>query len=351
MVLVAKAGLLPASEASSLLPLARSIMDSVSPTDEGAQAIEPLHTWLAPASAAVVRKLEAAIHRALISRENYVCLNCRPALEETSALASLFYVALFRTTRQLLSEFVPSNPTWVKKPATPAHRKRPGELTINEIFLSEIEQLSNRLIDGSGQPAELMPRITLGNAEKLTLADATVDVVVTSPPYCTRIDYAVATSIELAVLRTTPAAFDAIRRSLMGTSTVPRGTLTSHRAWGSACEEFLARVYAHSSKASQTYYHKSHVQYFSSLHTSVGELSRVLRPGGKAILVVQDSYYKELRNDIALITQEMAQTFGLTLQARKDFAASRSMASINNRARKYRATAVATESVLCFTKA
>ena len=41
--------------------------------------------------------------------------------------------------------------------------------------------------------------------------------------------------------------------------------------------------------------------------------------GGRAVLVVQDSYYKDVHNDLPTITAEMAQSVGLKLQRREDF--------------------------------
>ena len=177
-----------------------------------------------------------------------------------------------------------------------------------------------------------------------------MDIVVTSPPYCTRIDYAIATSIELATLRITSKQFDTLRRSLMGTATVPTRAALPDPLLGKTCEQFLKSVYLHPSKASKTYYYKNHLQYFNSLFVSIREISRVLRTDGRAILVVQDSHYKEIRNDVAAIVEEMAESAGLSLKNKKDFLAVRSMAGINNRAKKYRKNQNAVESVLCFSR-
>src|SRR5204862_8362818 len=112
--------------------------------------------------------------------------------------------------------------------------------------------------------------------------------------------------------------FDYLRRSLIGTSTVSKTPLDVRAEWGPTCLQFLQKMYEHPSKASKTYYHKNHLQYFHSVHRSLGELSRVLKTNGKCILVVQDSYYKELHNDLPSIFVEMAQYHGLSLFQRVD---------------------------------
>ncbi|MNP67439.1 hypothetical protein D3C76_1632740 [compost metagenome] len=79
-------------------------------------------------------------------------------------------------------------------------------------------------------------------------------------------------------------------------------------------------------------------------------LAKSLKGGGGAVLVVQDSYYKDIHNDVASIVTEMAQFQGLTLFRREDFAQRNSMSGINTRSRKYDKPAGSVESVICFVK-
>jgi len=345
MVLVAKAGVLIKSEVPSLLSLAKAIVNAGEWTDPAAH--DPLDVWLIPSSSQIVRGIETEINRAFVCQENYTSLLGVDALATVSSLASFFYVALFRATRQLLTDFVPSNPTWVKAPE-PQNRKRPNARTLCAAFVKEVELLSDRLLTHDSQ--ELLPQVQQGNSEKLSLPDGSIDVVITSPPYCTRIDYAVATSIELAVLRASVEDFSIIRRSLMGTSTVPATAMKVDQRWGSICEDFLHRLYDHSSKASKTYYFKNHLQYFDSLSKSLAQLARVVKPGGKCILVVQDSFYKDVHNDVPGIAAQMARQRGFGLSVKHDFVTGKSMAGINSKARKYLSNRSTTESVLCFVR-
>lgn len=351
MVLVAKAALLPKSETESLIPLAKSLLESFCPPESSAWANDPLLTWLSPQSVTYIRRIEESINCALVSHQKYVQLTPHYSLSTTSSLAAFYYVSLFRATRRLLAGFVPTNPTWIKTPATPHHRLKPSEERVRAAFLSEVCLLSNRLSADLNKPErETNVAITLGSSEKIALNDHSVDAIVTSPPYCTRIDYAMATAIELAVLRSSTEEFDTIRRSLMGASTVSAQAPTVKPKWGKTCLQFLDQVYNHSSKASKTYYFKNHVQYFNSLNNSISELGRVLKNNGKCVLVVQNSYYKDVYNDVAGIAMEMAKNSGLSLRVRKDFTSNRSMAGINTHAKKYVSKRETTESVLCFSQ-
>jgi len=352
MVIVAKANLLPAHEVSSLMPIAQSILKQALAHQHDQVGEEPLREWLSPESARCVRQIEVEINKTLISYPDYKSVQTSEGLNALSSLGAFFYVVLFRTTRRLLVDFVPTNPTWIKKPKSLYRRKRPTFEKIQAIFLNEIDQMGMML-----QKIACFPRknkvpimLGLGNAESLALTSNSVDAVITSPPYCTRIDYAVATAIELAVLRFSNQNFQMLRKSLMGTSTVEAKNIKISALWGNTCAKFLSAVYCHSSKASQTYYYKNHLQYFNSLFESVKEISRVLKPEGACFLVVQDSYYKDIHNDVPTITSEMAAVYGLDLLRKDNFVSNRSMVGLNHKAKKYLKTRQTIESVLCFRK-
>jgi len=67
------------------------------------------------------------------------------------------------------------------------------------------------------------------------------------------------------------------------------------------------------------------------------------------VLVVQDSYYKDIHNDLPTIITEIGAHHGLTLGQSKAFHL-RSMSDINPGRQTYVRPSGATESVLCFTK-
>lgn len=313
---------------------------------------DPLLAWLTPSAVAYIRNLESAAS-SLIGGDCQSRISDLDSVDLISPSLAFLYVALFRTVRALLIDFVPSNPTWVKKPRKAFERKRPSSERIFHEFISQLKKLalSSRDRDGNGGAGD-MPRVSLvvANSECIPVEKDSVDFVVTSPPYCTRIDYAVATSIELAVLGINDDSFLRLRRSLMGGTTVLNLGFEVNPGWGQTCIDFLDAVKRHPAKASGTYYLKTHVQYFDSLYKSMLELGRVLKTYGRLVMVVQDSHYKELRNDLATIVSEMALSAGFELSDRADFCSGRSMAQLNSHVKKYRTSGSAVESVLCFTK-
>ncbi|NAO33396.1 DNA methylase [Pseudomonas syringae] len=354
MILVAKARLLSPLEHPSLVAIATSLVEQarITISSYSGSKNDPLLKWFSTCGATPIRVLESKINHLLISSGAYLKLDNNEAMDLVSPLAAFFYVSLFRTVRKLLIDFIPSNPTWVKHPKTKLNRKRPTLEHIFETFIEEVKILISResSFEATSRDTESSVKLQIGNAEDIFLKDNSVDAIISSPPYCTRIDYAVSTTIELAVIRCEQREFDVLRRCLTGTSTVERTAAPVDKKWGDTCVNFLDSLYSHPSRASKGYYFKNHLQYFGSLSRSLGEIARVLKPGKLCFLVVQDSYYKEIHNDVPLIASEMANAFGLKIARREDFRTSRSMVGVNLNSKKYLKSRNTTESVLCFQK-
>lgn len=309
---------------------------------------DPLLAWLQPQSVRAIRGIEAAVQTLLIDDQCYMSLNKR-GVNEVSDLAAFFYVGIFRTVRKILRPFLTSNPTWIKRPDSRRSRLRPGAATVHEIFRSNLADM----IPTSPPKFSLATRgqkvISVASSQKLPLANGSIDFVLGSPPYCTRIDYAIATSPELALLGYEfDTDFYELRRKLIGTPTVPSAAPKASTDLGKTCLDFLAALSQHTSKASSTYYYKNHVQYFQSIGSSLSEIGRVLKPSGRCVLVVQDSYYKDVHNDLPAILTEMAEIRGLRLRDRNNFAHPRTLAGINPGTHEYRSSFSAVESVLVF---
>jgi len=350
MVLIAKARDLDCAEYSSLKPLSAEIVRKARRRCQ-IDSLDPLLTWLVPNSVSDFRGIEAAIQKLLIDDKDYLDLNTR-GVQGLSDLAAFFYVALFRALRISLEPFLTSNPTWVKKPKRLSSRLRPCGVEIRAIFKGEVEKMLPLVVKNSRGATCGNRVLAVASSECLPLRDATVDFVLSSPPYCTRIDYAVATSPELAAIgQTFGSDFEKLRRQLIGNTTVSKLIADPSPELGPTCLTFLERLCKHETKASSTYYYKNHLQYFQSIRQSLSELGRVLRPEGRCVLVVQDSYYKDLHNDLPTMIAEMANRSDLGLHEKVDFPLSQTMAGINPRASEYRESFAAVESVLVLGKA
>lgn len=354
MVIASKANMVGFNEQSSLWPIALEISETAkSCRSKSIFKHEPLCAWLTNRSASYVRNIERSIQRLLVDRLEYRDLsNEREVVGNISSVASFYYVALFRTVRLIIDSFKTSNPTWIKVAKSEADLIDISKGKVIDSFKAQVKQMivARKEFFKSNEYTSLDSEILVGSSIDIPINDSYLDCVLTSPPYCTRIDYAVATMPELAVLGFSSNEFDNLRRELIGNSKVPSSLPETKMEWGKECNMFLEKMYNHESKASKSYYFKNHIQYFDSMHKSISELGRVIKPGGVSILVVQDSYYKNLHNDLAQICEEMSVNSGFELSRRDDFNISRTMAGINAEVKKYRRKIETTESVLCFVK-
>jgi hypothetical protein len=229
-------------------------------------------------------------------------------------------------------------------------------LDIADLFKENVFAMSNALADLGGQdelPLEhANPEVLVADTASFPLPQQSVDFILTSPPYCTRIDYTAATRIELAVLDPLVSLkARELGRKMIGSTQVPIHGLEPEDDWGPTCLRFLERQRLHPSKASVGYYYKTHLDYFEKMAASIANLAGTLKPTGAAVFVVQDSHYKEIHNDLPTIVSELAAAKGLVLARRDDFHLKRSMVGIHPHSRGYGRPAGAVEAVLCFHKA
>ncbi|QLA18635.1 hypothetical protein [Desulfolutivibrio sulfoxidireducens] len=351
MVVISKARLLSCNEAGSLIPIAHDISEKVKQLQgDFTFSEDPLLDWMAPNSVNCVRKIEYVIQKLLVDEKQFVPMRERGRYSELSTLASFFYVALFRSVRLFMSKCLSSNPTWFKKPRSKLNRMRPDFDLINRVFAEELFKIIKVLNDMSRKENShtCYANIDVASSLSLPVKDSQINFVISSPPYCTRIDYAVATLPELCVLGYSNSSFEKLRRSLIGSTLTDVNRSVEIGCLGSECMNFLEKVKSHNSKASGSYYFRMHIQYFNSIYKSLVELRRAIVPGGKCVLVVQDSYYKDIHNNLPNIIIDMATNNEFNLEEKFDFMSTRSMASINNATKNYRKKINSVESVLVF---
>jgi hypothetical protein len=343
MVIVAKARLLPASEGPSLGPLARAIVKRARALRFWISSDDPLSVWFKPKTAFAIRSIERSCSELLIDPSP------EWKVEELSSIAASFYTSLFSVSRRMASAFRTANPTWMRLPKNKQER---AEVCREEIEARFIEAVGrSRIAAGRGNPFQRVACEVSTNDATSAAPSQAVDCVLTSPPYCTRIDYTAGTRIEhalVAPLVTVNA--DELRRRMIGTTMVPKQPIPPRDEWGKKCKRFLDAVYDHPSKASKGYYHVTHLDYFDKMFRAITKLSSVLKSKGKAILVVQDSYYKDVHNDLPAIITEMADACDLHLDGRADFLSLTCMSRVNSRAAAHDTRKGSTESVLVFVK-
>ncbi|HFL3758318.1 TPA: DNA methyltransferase, partial [Clostridioides difficile] len=257
-------------EIGSILKLSRRYRFKVEESDS-------LCNWFSLDTVNILRKIEKAVFNGMFLKEiinqnvNY------------SKLQSFYCVVFFNVVKILASSFKSSNPTWPKKP--PINEKKAySRDEIEWVFKNEFNNMI-QAVENTNLTTEVSTNIIIGQSENLPIQKATVDVVITSPPYCTRIDYAVMTSLELAVLNINEKEFNELRHSLIGAPVIHKDQPEVLEQWGETCINTLLKIKEHSSKASQSYYLKTYLQYFNSMYLSLREIDRALKNNGRCVLV------------------------------------------------------------------
>ncbi len=353
-LVIARARLLSSEVVESLRALTDEVISNVSSVKVAQVDGDPLQAWFAPRSVVTLRAIERSINRLLVDSEAKAPGDLQAINSSFSSLASLYYVALFRTVRRYMKDFRTTNPTWLHKSSESRKLLTVPRHELIRAFRAEMGSLEEKVrqlelrYDGKC-PATLK----LGSSEKLALSTNEVDGIITSPPYCTRIDYVVSTGPELAVLGLGREAIRNLRGEMLGTPLMNRSIwkeafsdeyvgIESERA-----VSLLRYVKAHKSHGSANYYHPFFAQYFYGVQRSLREIARVSKTTSPAIFVVQDSYFKKKRIDLASILREMGEARDWHYLRSFRYQV-RSRAMQNPLSRRY-GRRTATETVLIFT--
>lgn len=240
---------------------------------------------------------------------------------------------VFRTLREFFSSVKSSNPTWSKKSIQ--------KISISKsILIAAIIQNHKKMIADlkdfySINNAQLKTLICYSDSRTSSLKANSIDRVITSPPYLTRIDYAVSTSMEMSLLG--DHAFLAfIRENTMGAPIITKSIKSQNPKWGAICNNVLASVRQHHTKAAESYYWKNMIQYFSDAHNAICEIHRVLKSSGRGLIVVQSSYFKDIEIPLGEIYVEILKNNGFNAFIAYRQEVKNHMAHVNTRSSLYK---------------
>jgi DNA modification methylase len=155
-------------------------------------------------------------------------------------------------------------------------------------------------------PAKCITRLFRGNAQNLPLPNNTVDLIVTSPPYASNaIDYMRAHKFSLVWLGFSIAALSELRSEYIGHDAVSGYTLIDLPPHTWQVVQSVAKV---DSKKANTLH-----RYYSEMTHCLVEITRVLKPGKAAVVVVGSSTMRGVDTQTDVCLGEIGKQAGLEL--------------------------------------
>lgn len=125
-------------------------------------------------------------------------------------------------------------------------------------------------------------KMNVGDARKLNIADNSIDIVLTSPPYLNAIDYIRCSKFSLVWMGFSIRALRKIRSTSVGTESSLKKALNSE-----SVQNIITKLQLMPSLSNRNY--AILARYIWDMEKALKETSRVLKNGGKAVYVVGDS--------------------------------------------------------------
>ena len=331
---------------ASASELARARRFALRRFEAGGDVSEPLlHRWFSKRASADFLGVSEAIRSEF--GDPLQPLRMGAAVSSEQVVAAILFIALGAAARQL-AHAQTTNPTWLKMRIPSRNRARAHAVTIantlRQILAAQLVPCTSKQKDRG------LVTLHLRGATDLGLASGTVGAIITSPPYLTRIDYAVATSAELAVLSYSEESFELLRRSQTGPVLAQPLNVEDTETGDSAIAEVLRKIRRHSSKAAESYYYPTIRSYFSGLNEALREAHRTLTSQAHFGLVLQNSYFKDILIDLPQLAKEQAEGIGFKHVDQIDYPCSSTRATMHPHRASWRETQAKTESFIILRK-
>lgn len=300
---------------------------------------DPLAALFEPTTASLIRAVGESIpFRAdLLEHENQIPEPVGSVVRDESLLIGTAYAfcmaVIFVTAREYSETKRGSNPTWLKA----NHQKvsvNPGRFL--QGLQRNAQNMLNDLHDSFGDTNNARENFSIcADVRQLPLKSGVIPRIITSPPYLTRIDYAVSTSPEMSMFGG-EALIRFVRDRSMGAPVITDAVKRQREHWGALCNQLLDAIKSHETKAAASYYWKNIVQYFMDTDAALDEIVRVLAPGGCGLIVVQSSYFKDVELPLGEIYVQMARNKGLVANIARREEVRGHMAHVNTKSSIYK---------------
>jgi DNA modification methylase len=196
--------------------------------------------------------------------------------------------------------------------------EHPQPPDVLEKFLARVSVMRKQMIDFRKRCQEAAParvEVRIGDARRLRVQEETIDLIFTSPPYATALDYPRAHFLAVAWLQNalgiSLADYFARTAAYIGTE---RGRQQKDFAADERLKDFAVASSVVSRLVKQSQRQAKLTQrYFVDMGRVLAEMARVLRENGHAILVVCPSHIRKIEVPTHRVFAEIGRSLGLKL--------------------------------------
>ena len=264
----------------------------------------------------------------------------RGKIKSASALVAASVLAAVRESAKVTFG---TNHSWPLIPANWTPR-----LTLNQLKLCTARATAHAKWIASKHKPSAHSMIIMGDS--LTIEPYSGQkhhLVITSPPYLSRLDYVRFLRPEFELLEALElVSEDEVRKSQLGSVLTETASSGQDSDLPSFCENLLRRIHDHPSKASSTYYHLFFTAYLRGLMKFAKTLKEVTDSSAVGWIVIQDSWYKDIYISTADILGGMLETQGWRVQAKWPFEVKASLSNLSGVTAEWRSTSPLVEWVL-----
>ncbi len=245
-----------------------------------------------------------------------------------------------------------SNPAWLIQghgPDLAEDIDKPAD-DFDTAFKVQVELMIEDLQLRSPASTRHLIAVYPGSFQTAPIRSRQITRFLTSPPYLNRLDYVNPTLPELHVLGWQEGdRLNDLRAQMMGTTKMRR-RIAATQFSSQTAKKMLEAIADHPTKASRTYYLKFFQQYFEDMVDFLRWLRSRSTPICKGIVVLQDSFYKEIKVPIVKIVSEFALDFDFSVEVILEERRTRHMGTLSPHQRSHAPDKALTEYTLLLSR-
>ena len=272
-----------------------------------------------------------------------ICLD-QTAKADVCAISLVSLLAAIRSSAKVERR---SNPAWLLPETDGTEDANPDELVRSAL------DVALAIAQDTPHTCSANVEIYIGSFTNAPVRRGAISRFITSPPYLNRLDYVNTTLPELQGMGITDVTtLEALRSEMMGTTKMRKlaPPESFNRTLPPVARAFLETVYNHHSKAASTYYYNFYRQYMIDTMSFFNWLGAKCSATAKGYIVIQDSYFKEIRVPITAIYADIARKHGFLLNVSQEETRFNHMGAMNPHQRRHAPEKSLTEFILEVTR-